>query len=122
MVGAGVSGLICARLLLRAGHDVVLVSADPLQQTTSHLAAAVWFPTAAGPPEAVTRWGAITYDVLGWKIPASTCRSATRCTREAARTFTRARRTASSAARLRSGAGTPSPTPPRRQRSSNGAP
>ena len=64
VVGAGVSGLSCARLLLRAGHDVVLVSADPLQHTTSHLAAAVWFPTAAGPPQAVTRWGAITYGVL----------------------------------------------------------
>jgi D-amino-acid oxidase len=64
VVGAGVSGLSCARLLLRAGHDVALVSGDPLEQTTSWLAAAVWFPTAAGPPEAVARWGAITYDAL----------------------------------------------------------
>jgi D-amino-acid oxidase len=64
VVGAGVSGLSCAHLLLRAGHDVILASGDPLERTTSHLAAAVWFPTAAGPPEAVSRWGAITYDVL----------------------------------------------------------
>jgi D-amino-acid oxidase len=64
VVGTGMSGLSCARLLLRAGHDVTVVSADPLHLTTSHLAAAVWFPTAVGPPEAVARWGAVTYDVL----------------------------------------------------------
>jgi len=28
------------------------------------LAAAVWFPTAVGPPDAVARWGASTYEVL----------------------------------------------------------
>lgn len=64
VVGAGVSGLSCASLLLRAGHDVTVVSGDPLHRTTSYLAAAVWFPTAAGPADAVARWGATTYDVL----------------------------------------------------------
>jgi D-amino-acid oxidase len=58
------SGLCCARLLVQGGHQVVLVSADPLPLTTSYLAAAVWFPTAVGPPTAVARWGAATYDVL----------------------------------------------------------
>ena len=58
------SGLCCARLLVGNGHEVVLVSADPLPLTTSYLAAAVWFPTAAGPPDAVARWGEATYDVL----------------------------------------------------------
>lgn len=64
IVGAGMSGLCCARLLVQAGHDVVTVSADPLPLTTSYLAAAVWFPTAVGPPDSVARWSADTYDVL----------------------------------------------------------
>lgn len=64
VVGAGISGLSCARLLAEAGHEVVVVSADRLHRTTSYLAAAVWFPTAVGPAEAVGRWGAVTYDVL----------------------------------------------------------
>jgi D-amino-acid oxidase len=64
VVGAGMSGLCCAQLLVHAGHEVTVVSADPLHLTTSHLAAAVWFPTAVGPPDAVARWGADTYDLL----------------------------------------------------------
>jgi D-amino-acid oxidase len=64
VVGAGISGLSCGHLLLRDGHDVTVVSGDSLQRTTSHLAAAVWFPTAVGPPDAVARWGAATYGVL----------------------------------------------------------
>ena len=64
VVGSGISGLACSQELLRDGHDVTVVSADPLTATTSHLAAAVWFPTAAGPAEAVARWGAATFEVL----------------------------------------------------------
>jgi len=64
VVGAGMSGLACARMLLQDGHEVTVVSADPLSRTTSFLAAAVWFPTAVGPPEDVARWGADTYEVL----------------------------------------------------------
>jgi D-amino-acid oxidase len=64
VLGGGISGLTCARRLLAAGHDVTVVTADRVQGTTSHLAAAVWFPTAAGPPDAVARWGAATFDEL----------------------------------------------------------
>ena len=64
MLGGGISGLTCAQRLLAAGHDVTVVTADRVEGTTSHLAAAVWFPTAAGPPDAVARWGAATYDEL----------------------------------------------------------
>ena len=71
VVGAGISGLTCARLLLRDEHDVTVVSGDQLQRTTSHLAAAVWFPTAAGPAAAVARWSAATYDVLAAEASAA---------------------------------------------------
>ena len=64
VVGAGISGLTTAKLLLDADHQVTLVSGDPLRLTTSHLAAAVWFPTAAGPAETVARWSSVTYGVL----------------------------------------------------------
>ena len=64
MVGGGVSGLSCARLLVEAGHHVIVVSSEQLHETTSYLAAAVWFPTAVGPADAVARWGAVTYGVL----------------------------------------------------------
>lgn len=64
VVGAGMSGLACARTLLQDGHEVTVVSADPLSRTTSFLAAAVWFPTAVGPPEDVARRGADSYEVL----------------------------------------------------------
>ncbi len=56
--GRASASLSCAALLLDAGHEVVVVTADPVERTTSALAAAVWFPTAAGPAEAVARWGA----------------------------------------------------------------
>ena len=52
VLGAGISGLSSAVLLRRAGCSVTLVSADPVEATTSHLAAAVWFPTA--PPATPT--------------------------------------------------------------------
>lgn len=64
ILGAGISGLTTALLLCQQGHEVVVVSADPTEATTSHLAAAVWFPTAAGPPDKVAHWGSATYDVL----------------------------------------------------------
>lgn len=64
VVGSGISGLTCAVLLGRAGHEVVVVRADPPERTVSWVAAAVWFPTAAGPPDAVARWGSAAYDVL----------------------------------------------------------
>lgn len=64
VVGSGVSGLTSAISLQRAGWQVRVVSAAPIEALTSHLAAAVWFPTHAGPPEAVARWGAQTFEVL----------------------------------------------------------
>jgi D-amino-acid oxidase len=64
VLGGGISGLTCARRLLAAGHDVAVVTADRVQGTTSRLVAAVWFPTAAGPPEPIARWGAANFAEL----------------------------------------------------------
>lgn len=64
VVGSGIAGLTSALTLQRAGWQVRVLSASPIQALTSHLAAAVWFPTHAGPPDAVARWGVHTFEVL----------------------------------------------------------
>jgi len=64
VVGAGVIGLTCAHRLVRAGHAVEVWSRDAVHDTTSAVAAALWYPYRALPEEAVTRWSAATYDML----------------------------------------------------------
>jgi D-amino-acid oxidase len=64
VVGAGVIGLTCAHRLARAGHAVEVWSRDAVHDTTSAVAAALWYPYRAFPEEAVTRWSAVTYDML----------------------------------------------------------
>jgi len=64
VLGAGVTGLTTAVRLQDAGCDVRVVTAAPLEESTSYLAAAVWFPTHVGPPERVAVWGARTLQVL----------------------------------------------------------
>jgi D-amino-acid oxidase len=49
---------------VRAGHVVEVWSRDAIQDTTSAVAAAVWYPYRAFPEEAVTAWSAATYDML----------------------------------------------------------
>ena len=41
-----------------------MVAAAPIEESTSYLAAAVWFPTHVGPADRVAGWGRHTYDVL----------------------------------------------------------
>ena len=64
VLGAGIIGLTTASRLLAAGHRVQIVAAAPIEESTSYLAAAVWFPTHVGPADRVARWGRRTYDVL----------------------------------------------------------
>jgi D-amino-acid oxidase len=61
VVGAGVIGLSCAWRLVEAGHDVRLVADLEPQDTTSAVAAAIWYPYLAEPRERVGGWGATTY-------------------------------------------------------------
>ena len=64
VVGAGVSGLTTAIELLEAGNQVTIYSADLPQQTTSAVAAAIWFPYAVAPKTAVNRWSAESFRVF----------------------------------------------------------
>jgi D-amino-acid oxidase len=64
VVGAGVVGLTCAVRLLEAGHRVDIVARDLPAETTSAVAAAIWYPYRAFPPDRVTAWAARSFEVL----------------------------------------------------------
>jgi len=51
VIGAGVSGLSSAIRLLEAGQDVEIVAREAPAQTTSAVAAAIWYPYRAAPAE-----------------------------------------------------------------------
>jgi D-amino-acid oxidase len=61
VVGAGVVGLSCAVRLLEAGHRVDVLARDLPLETTSAVAAALWYPYRAYPVEQVTAWAARSY-------------------------------------------------------------
>ncbi|MEO7360374.1 MAG: FAD-dependent oxidoreductase [Gemmatimonadaceae bacterium] len=64
VIGAGVSGLSCALGLLQAGHSVDIWTRELPQDTTSSVAAALWFPYLAEPVSRVLPWSATTYTEL----------------------------------------------------------
>ena len=64
MVGAGVTGLSCAVRLAEAGHRVDVLARDLPLETTSVVAAALWYPYKALPQERVTGWSATSYDAF----------------------------------------------------------
>jgi D-amino-acid oxidase len=64
VLGAGVVGLTSALRLAEAGHRVRVVAAATGAQTTSTVAAALWYPYRAAPQDKVTRWAAQTYREL----------------------------------------------------------
>lgn len=61
VVGAGVVGLSCAVRLLEGGHQVDVIARDLPLETTSSVAAALWYPYRAYPFERVTAWSQASY-------------------------------------------------------------
>lgn len=64
VVGAGVIGLTAALRLAQDGHDVHVLARDLPLETTSAVAAALWYPYRAFPPERVGVWAAASYAEL----------------------------------------------------------
>jgi D-amino-acid oxidase len=64
VVGAGVVGLTTAVCLREAGIEADVVAREAPQETTSAVAAALWYPYRALPVERVTAWSAATYEHL----------------------------------------------------------
>lgn len=62
VVGAGVAGLSTAIRLQEAGFDVRVVAREMPLETTSAVAAAVWFPYRAYPEDRVLDWGRATFE------------------------------------------------------------
>jgi D-amino-acid oxidase len=64
IIGAGVSGLTCGVVLAEHGYRTAIFAKDIGQQTTSSVAAAVWFPYHVEPAERVIPLALETYEVL----------------------------------------------------------
>ena len=64
VIGAGVIGLTCAVRLREAGYDAHVLARDLPAETTSAVAAALWYPYRALPKDKVARWAKTSYDVL----------------------------------------------------------
>jgi D-amino-acid oxidase len=59
IIGAGVSGLTCGIVLRERGYDVQVLAETETMQTTSAVAAAIWFPYHAG--DGVDAWARTSY-------------------------------------------------------------
>jgi D-amino-acid oxidase len=64
IIGAGVSGLTCGVVFAEQGYRTAIFAKDIGQQTTSSVAAAVWFPYHVEPAERVIPLALETYQVL----------------------------------------------------------
>lgn len=64
IIGAGVSGLSSGLRLLQAGYSVSIWAKELPQQTTSRVAAAIWYPYKIAPEAKVVEWGRRGYEVF----------------------------------------------------------
>jgi D-amino-acid oxidase len=64
IIGAGISGLTCGVLLAEAGYATAIFAAEHPADTTSAVAAAMWFPYDAEPIDKVIAWALQGYDVF----------------------------------------------------------
>ncbi len=64
VVGCGVIGLTAALRMREAGLDVRIVTAALPLETTSGVAAALWYPYRAYPEDRVLSWGSETFEVF----------------------------------------------------------
>ena len=64
VVGAGVTGMTCAVRLAEDGHQVEVLARDLPLETTSVVAAALWYPYLALPQDRVTAWAGESYAAL----------------------------------------------------------
>jgi D-amino-acid oxidase len=62
VVGAGVSGLTCGVRLLEKGHDVEIWARERSPNTTSDVAAAVWYPLRGTIDERAENWLKVSFD------------------------------------------------------------
>ena len=64
IIGAGVSGLTCGVRLAELGYQTTILAKETGQQTTSAVAAALWFPYDCEPRQEVIAWALETYRTL----------------------------------------------------------
>ncbi len=61
IVGAGVSGLTCGTVFAERGFRTAIFAEESGQQTTSAVAAAIWYPYDAEPADKVIAWSMHSY-------------------------------------------------------------
>jgi D-amino-acid oxidase len=61
VLGAGVNGLSAGVILAEAGYDVHLLARELPLETTSAVAAAIWYPYLAEPRQRVLAWAQISF-------------------------------------------------------------
>jgi D-amino-acid oxidase len=64
VVGCGVIGLTAAVHMRESGLDIRIVASAPPLETTSSVAAALWYPYKAYPEDRVLLWGSRTFEVF----------------------------------------------------------